>query len=116
MIIPRPVEIHRHPGHFTIPAALHLSAGPGAHRAADLLAGYLGPGRTRTTDGPCVRLALAGDGEGEGYRLMVDTDQVRLTAPTEAGLRHGVQTLRQLLPPAALDRRRRRRTTGTGRT
>jgi hexosaminidase len=37
----------------------------------------------------------------EGYRLESDTAGVRLTAATHAGLFYGLQTLRQLLPPAA---------------
>ena len=35
----------------------------------------------------------------EGYRLTVDTSRVVLAARTPAGLSHGAQTLRQLLPP-----------------
>ncbi|HVV25024.1 MAG TPA: beta-N-acetylhexosaminidase [Pseudonocardiaceae bacterium] len=96
MIIPRPTELRRHPGHFPVPATLHLSAGPGAQQAADLLAGYLGD-RPRTDDGPVIRLELSGPFAPEGYRLAVRSDGVTLTAATEAGLRHGVQTLRQLL-------------------
>ncbi|MGC5291351.1 family 20 glycosylhydrolase [Micromonospora sp. DT231] len=43
----------------------------------------------------------AGAGLGaEGYRLDIARDGVRLTAATAAGLFHGVQTLRQLLPSA----------------
>jgi len=106
MIIPRPTDVQRHPGRFTLPAATHLSADPGAQDVADLLAGYLGPGRTRTGAGPGIRLALGGDRRSlgaEGYTLKIRTDQVTLTAPEPAGLRHGVQTLRQLLPPSTLD-------------
>nr|WP_245719208.1 beta-N-acetylhexosaminidase [Micromonospora rhizosphaerae] len=36
----------------------------------------------------------------EGYRLAVTADGVRISAGTPAGLFHGVQTLRQLLPAA----------------
>ena len=35
----------------------------------------------------------------EGYRLSVSRDSVRVTANAPAGIFHGVQTLRQLLPP-----------------
>ncbi|GAA4640799.1 beta-N-acetylhexosaminidase [Actinoallomurus vinaceus] len=103
MIIPRPAELTVHPGEFAIPAALHLSAGPGAARAADLLAGYLGD-RPRASYGPAVRVEIApADLPYEGYRLEISPPEVLLTAPGEEGLFHGVQTLRQLLPPAALD-------------
>ncbi|MFI7249535.1 family 20 glycosylhydrolase [Micromonospora chalcea] len=47
------------------------------------------------SDGPAV------DGLGsEGYRLDVTATGVRITAATPAGLFHGAQTLRQLLPAA----------------
>ncbi|MGW2639217.1 beta-N-acetylhexosaminidase [Streptomyces sp. NPDC001348] len=48
-----------------------------------------------------IRLRLAkGPFGAEGYRLHSGADGVTLTARTPAGLFHGVQTLRQLLPPA----------------
>ncbi|HEV2635761.1 MAG TPA: beta-N-acetylhexosaminidase [Actinocrinis sp.] len=105
MIIPRPTEYHPRPGRFSIPPALHLAPGAGAERAADLLAGYLGPGRPRTGDGPAVTLGLdpaPGRLDPEGYSLEITPDAVTLTAPAEAGLFHGVQTLRQLLPPETI--------------
>ncbi|MER6030308.1 beta-N-acetylhexosaminidase [Streptomyces sp. NPDC001851] len=48
-----------------------------------------------------IRLHLApGDFGAEGYRLHSDAGGVTITASAPAGLFHGVQTLRQLLPPA----------------
>jgi hexosaminidase len=41
-------------------------------------------------------LASLGD---EGYRLTASTDEVAIRAPKPPGIRHGSQTLRQLLPP-----------------
>ncbi|SEL93075.1 beta-N-acetylhexosaminidase [Streptacidiphilus jiangxiensis] len=107
MIIPRPSDLTELPGRFVIGPALHLEAGPGTRPAADLLADYLGADRPRTTTGPVVRLHLAPElmlslGP-EGYRLEIRPRRVELTAPAPQGLLNGVQTLRQLLPPAALD-------------
>ncbi|GAA4490473.1 beta-N-acetylhexosaminidase [Actinoallomurus oryzae] len=106
MIIPRPTALTPHPGEFVIPPALNLSAGKGAERAAGLLTAYLGPDRPRVTYGPRVRLSLGEpDLPRQGYALRIDPGEVVLTAPAEEGLFHGVQTLRQLLPAAALDPR-----------
>jgi hexosaminidase len=99
VIIPRPLRLSRVPGRFALPAALNLRAGHGAERPADLLAEYLAP-RPRTTQGPEIHLDLVPPDDSrppESYRLQIDPDQVRLTAPNESGLFHGVQTLRQLL-------------------
>ncbi|WP_433351186.1 family 20 glycosylhydrolase [Micromonospora sp. CA-111912] len=53
-----------------------------------------------TAAGPTAEAGAAGAAAlgAEGYRLDVRSDGVRLTAATPAGLFHGVQTLRQLLP------------------
>jgi len=48
-----------------------------------------------------IELRLTGDAASlgeDGYRLSVTTDSVRLVANSPAGLFHGVQTIRQLLP------------------
>jgi hexosaminidase len=93
-----------------------------AARVADYLATMLSPTVVRTTRGltpsdPTPRGALRitlnaratslGD---EGYALTVTRDSVVLTAREAAGLFHGVQSIRQLLPvsvehPAAMQRR-----------
>jgi hexosaminidase len=44
------------------------------------------------------RLTPGAEGGAEGYALQSDLDSVVITAPTGAGLFHGVQTFRQLLP------------------
>ncbi len=101
VLIPRPAELGPRPGRFAIPAAPNITAGPGAERAADLLADYLRLAGTgpRSQEGPAIRLALAPAGKNaEAYVLDIDVGEVALTAPYEAGLFHGVQTLRQLLP------------------
>ncbi len=110
MIIPRPAVLTRHaPGRFVLTPAPPLTAGPGAERPAALLAEYLGAVRPRPDrgpdQGPEIRLELradggpgaAGPGAREAYRLRIDEDRVLLTAAHEAGLFHGVQSLRQLL-------------------
>ncbi|GAB3973174.1 beta-N-acetylhexosaminidase [Actinoallomurus acanthiterrae] len=106
MIIPRPTRFARRPGWFTLPAVPHVSAGPGAEPAAELLTGYLGPDRPRGGEGPVIRLELdpgAAESAPEGYDLTITPERVDLRAPALAGLRHGVQTLRQLLPPETMD-------------
>ena len=112
-LVPRPASLTPRPGRFAIPGALNLTAGPGAQRAADLLATYLhlGTTRSRSVTGPPIRLELApladaglpGTVHDEAYALEIAVDEVRLTAPREAGLFHGVQTLRQLLPAEAYE-------------
>jgi hexosaminidase len=58
---------------------------------------------TQNTPGPGnIYLSITGgDGElgEEGYELDIDTKSVNLTANKPAGLFHGIQTIRQLLPP-----------------
>ena len=99
MIIPRPTTHTPAPGRFHLPTELHLTAvGPGAERPARLLAGYLGADRPRTDQGPEIRLEITDPpAPTESYRLEITPESVRLSAPAEAGLFHGVQSLRQLL-------------------
>ncbi|MFF4804155.1 beta-N-acetylhexosaminidase [Streptomyces sp. NPDC001351] len=61
--------------------------------------GYLLPLVTQGGGGIRLRLSKGPFG-AEGYRLDSGRDGVTITAAEPAGLFHGVQTLRQLLPPA----------------
>ncbi|MFJ6939844.1 beta-N-acetylhexosaminidase [Streptomyces sp. NPDC101132] len=108
-LLPAPRHLARTPGHFTLTRGTAVRAEPAAQQAAALLRTLLGPATglplPPAADGA---LALALDPAAhpslgaEGYRLGVRPDGVHLLAARPAGLRNAVQTLRQLLPPAAL--------------
>jgi len=58
------------------------------------------PASAHPTNALSIRLTPdSGSREPESYRLVVAPRGVILSAPTPAGLVHGLQTLRQLLPP-----------------
>lgn len=93
--------------------ALRVDGPAEARRVGEYLAGILRPStgyRLPVTDhggGAGIRLRLDPGNRaygGEGYRLTSGPSGVRLTAATAAGLFHGVQTIRQLLP-AAVEKR-----------
>jgi len=103
-IVPVPQMVEARPGELPVPAALGVevdAAAPDAKRAlTEALAG-LG---IASDDAAATRIHLqlvedAALGE-EGYRLVV-ADDIRLSAQTDAGLLHAVQSLRQLLPARA---------------
>lgn len=67
----------------------------------DSLRTLVGPGsglRFDVAADPFVRLVLDEQQPADGYALTVDGTGVTLAASTRAGLLHGIQTLRQLLP------------------
>ncbi|GAB3165867.1 beta-N-acetylhexosaminidase [Amycolatopsis stemonae] len=98
MLIPHPVRLTRRAGSFAPAGGLRVLANHGAERAARLLAGYLA--RPALRHGPAIRVELVPQAKLglEGYELDVTPVSALLTASTEAGLRNGVQTIRQLVP------------------
>nr|WP_307854031.1 beta-N-acetylhexosaminidase [Streptomyces sp. RG38] len=116
-VIPAPASVRPggDPYRITSGTRVHVDDAPGVRPVGDYLAAVLRPatgyrllvtsggsrgsGDAREDGGIRLRLAPGPYGE-EGYRLHSARDGVTLTAAHPAGLFHGVQTLRQLLPPA----------------
>ncbi|MFI7207987.1 beta-N-acetylhexosaminidase [Micromonospora aurantiaca (nom. illeg.)] len=116
-VVPAPEHVRPDPaGDFTLSADAVLRVSPAGRDVAEQLAGWLRPATgfplpvaDTGEDGPLTLTLSAAvpvrPGEpddarlgDEGYRLDVTTGGVRITAATPAGLFHGAQTLRQLLP------------------
>lgn len=112
-VVPAPESVREGGGPFTITArtVIRVTGSSGAARRvggqlAALLrpsTGYRLPVTTKQgRDGIQLRLGGTASGKSglgkEGYRLKVSSKAAVITAPTGAGLFHGVQTLRQLLP------------------
>ena len=102
MLLPQPTSVRHGTGSFTFDEDETIS-GPG--EPARLVRQLLTPGTgLQLTSDPVGRIRLDLDETlpAEAYRLVVDADQVLIAAADRAGFGWAVQTLRQLLPPAAL--------------
>jgi hexosaminidase len=122
-IIPQPVELEVCDGRFAFAADTQVvasstePAGAGAARAVaaklvDFLAPAMGYRLSLVEDSPrqdnIVRLKvdplLNDQLGGEGYQLEATARSIVISAAEPAGLFYGIQTLRQLLPPAIFNR------------
>ncbi|MFC4909648.1 beta-N-acetylhexosaminidase [Actinomadura gamaensis] len=118
-IVPAPASVAPGGAPFTLNAgtAIRVDASPQVRALGAYLAGVLRPSTgyrlpvTTGHGGNAIALRLAASDRAlgeEGYRLSAGRSGVTITARRPAGLFHGVQTLRQLLP-AAVERRSRQR-------
>lgn len=105
-VIPAPVSVTPAGTPYRLTRATRIVAPPRARGVGAYLAGLLRPSTgyplpltTHGTGGIQLRLAKGPYG-AEGYRLHSGRGGVVITAQEPAGLFHGVQTLRQLLPAA----------------
>jgi hexosaminidase len=114
-IIPRPVSAVPAEGSFVISPDTSISVDRGAGEVqviGQYLANRLNPAtgfslKVIAANGAPASGSISLTLEGapgslgdEGYQLNITPDLVRIAASQPAGLFHGVQTLRQLLPPA----------------
>lgn len=116
-IIPKPVSIKSTPieGRFTLASTAKIYINPGSPELVGIgeyLATKLNPStgygiRVLTTNnvpenGNIYLTTVSGDSElgEEGYQLSVTKEMVILRAYRPAGLFRGIQTIRQMLPPA----------------
>ena len=110
-IVPRPAHVTPQPGAFTLRAGTVIVTDRALRKVGELLRDYLFPATglrlgvaTAAPAGTPVisirldsSLARLGD---EGYRLDVSRSRVAIRAYRAAGAFYGIETLRQLLPPA----------------
>src|SRR5436309_82664 len=112
-LIPIPAKVTSRAGAFRLTASTQIEASDALRAHAEVLRDQLRPATgfplpiLAKANGPRIALALdqalarLGD---EGYRLTAGADAVAIAAARPAGLLHGTQTLRQLLPPAIFRR------------
>jgi len=108
-VIPIPAKMTTRTGTFTLTASTQIEASDALRAHAERLRDALRPATglplpiVARASGSRITLALdealARRGD-EAYRLSVSGDAVVITAARPAGITHGTQTLRQLLPPA----------------
>ncbi|BDD09400.1 beta-N-acetylhexosaminidase [Fulvitalea axinellae] len=110
-VIPRPINLTQAPGGFKLDASTSISCASdqGSMETATLLreklknaTGFDFPVKNKKASKNSISLEirkdLAKEAGAEGYRLISDSEGVKIQAAETAGLINGIQTLRQLLP------------------
>jgi len=113
-VIPKPVSVTATGGSFTFTAKSDIHVMPGGPEELIAIAGYLADRLNpstglsfevisdgRKTGRGDIMLMLSGDDTelgDEGYELVITDRLLTVTANKPAGLFHGIQTIRQLLP------------------
>src|SRR5438034_4641083 len=107
-LIPIPAKLTPRSGSFALGVTTSIVAGNDLRAQAELLRDQLRPATGLSlpvvASGTASRITLELDPSlaslgDEGYRLTVTVDDVAIRASKPAGILHGSQTLRQLLPP-----------------
>ncbi|MET0304115.1 MAG: beta-N-acetylhexosaminidase [Microbacteriaceae bacterium] len=111
MIVPAPQSLVPGTGHFALDRTTRITAGPGTEEIARLLRDALAPATglpfdlaDHGSEQHDIELIIDGALAPAAYRLSVTADGIRITGGDAAGVFHGTQSLRQLLPPASLRR------------
>ncbi len=109
-IIPKPVQLTRDAGHFTLPAKISINAkdDPEVKTALAVLTDRIGKstgyGTAMTNSRSATFVINLNEKEdpalgSEGYRLSVKPSQVMITANHPTGIFYGIQSFLQFLPP-----------------
>ena len=107
-IIPKPVNLEKLDGYFTINDQTVVIAEDNAAPAASYFVDLVNASSSfklanpvkATSANSAIRFEFGGTLSDEGYELKVNQEGILIRASSAAGLMNGIQTLRQMLPPS----------------